>query len=136
MATKATVKEYKKLKPWSNSHGTFYAHWIKLDNNEDGTLNTKDEAGEKVQVGKEVWYELTPDERGNKIKLVKPPEGIDTKPATSNQSNVEVQKMIVRQSSLKCAIDYYNLFNKSGQPVTPQDITSMADEFTNWVMKP
>lgn len=134
MAKKATITERKAGRSWKNDFGTFYPYWIKLDNNEDGTLNTKDEPGKNVQVGHEIWYELTPDERGNKIKLVKPPEGITTKPGDLNQSKPEIQIMIVRQSSLKIAVDYYNLFNKSGEPVTPNDIKSLADEFTKWVM--
>lgn len=124
----AKITAYKKGKPWNGANGTIYYHYISLDNGDTGSIGTKDEAGAKVQVGCELTYTIDIQDAGNKIKAVKP------LPAQGGNDEAR-QLMIVRQSSLKCAIDYYNLFDKSNEPISPKDITSLADEFTNWVMK-
>lgn len=128
----AKITAYKAGKPWNGANGTIYYHYITLDNGDTGSIGTKDQAGAKVQIGCELTYTIEMNESGNKIKAAKP-EGTFNNNSQQNNNDSERQLMIVKQSSLKAAIDYSITWG--AKDMTPEKITDLADYFTNWVMK-
>tara|TARA_Y100000310_G_scaffold312021_1_gene358917 strand:+ start:87 stop:593 length:507 start_codon:yes stop_codon:yes gene_type:complete len=80
------------------------------------------------KVGTEVEYEFFPDKDHPKIKLPKK----DFQPSFQfNGKKDDVQLMIVKQSSLKCAAD---VLIKNCDQVKADDVIQLADKFTKWVM--
>lgn len=111
---------------------TFYKFFVSLDNGDSGEYNSVKADQDKFIAGAEVEYELTSNQYGNKIKPVYSggnSGGGYTKPSYSG-GNDDKQKMIVKQSCLKAAVD---LLKDKGAKST--DVLKVADAFVDWVLE-
>ena len=114
---------------------TFYKFFVSLDNGDSGEYNSVKADQDKFQVGAEVEYELTSNQYGNKIKPVYNSGGGGNYSGGYSKSNYssgsdDKQKMIVKQSCLKAAVD---LLKDKGAKST--DVLKVADSFVAWVME-
>lgn len=87
--------------------------------------------------GTEVEYEVKKDDPNyGKSGSVKKPETSTYNGSKSSAGNDAVQLMIVRQSSLKCALDLirHNAIGNDKQ-IKADTVEALADKFTAWVMR-
>jgi hypothetical protein len=113
---------------------TFYKFFVSLDNGDSGEYNSVKADQDKFVAGSEVEYELTSNQYGNKIKPVYNGGGGNYSGGGYSKSNYssgndDKQKMIVKQSCLKAAVD---LLKDKGAKST--DVLKVADSFVTWVM--
>lgn len=116
---------------WKGQNGTIFYHNIWLENGDIGQIGTKEKLPSKLAVGNELNYDIQTDERGNKIKAISPKSQFNG--SSSFAKSPEQQKQIIKQSSLKAAIDYHTAF---GGAKSQMDILETANLFTEWVLKP
>ncbi|MEK0324625.1 MAG: hypothetical protein QQN63_02880 [Nitrosopumilus sp.] len=134
MISKVNTVEFKN--EWASKYGPMYSFTYEM---EDGTiLEANHKANKGFEVGTEVEYEVTKDdEYGKKGKVGKPQEEGKTYPQSTQgapravSNGVDVQLLIVKQSSLKAAIDYSAVHGGSGT----KEILDVADIFVKWVME-
>ena len=123
------IKNVVNSKEWSNNGKTIIYHNLEMEN------------GDKINIGKvkaqQVGWELTYEiiEEGqqefNKSKAVqKEQTNFSSGSKGGFQKAPDVQDLIVRQSSLKAAVD----FTKCSDNGTVDDIFYLAEECYNWVM--
>lgn len=142
----ATIVNCEFVKTWESRNGTMYTYSIELDNGDSGQINSKTENPPFLQEGQTLNYASQTDKYGTKLTRVQlkdpntPSSGAYK--AGQNWDDDYRQKMIVRQSSLSRAIEYYRdlyshnaLSGNTSTGISPQDIMSLADTFTEWVMK-
>lgn len=108
---------------------TLYKFFVSMDNGDSGEYSSVKADQDKFIVGQEVEYELTNTQYGNKIKPVYSQGGGGYTPNYSSGSD-DKQKMIVKQSCLKAAVD---LLKDKGAKST--DVLKIADSFVNWVLE-
>jgi hypothetical protein len=108
---------------------TLYKFFVSMDNGDSGEYSSVKADQDKFVVGQEVEYELTNTQYGNKIKPVYSQGGGGYTPNYSSGSD-DKQKMIVKQSCLKAAVD---LLKDKGAKST--DVLKIADSFVNWVLE-
>ena len=106
---------------------TLYKFFVSMDNGDSGEYSSVKPDQDKFVVGQEVEYELSNTQYGNKIKPVYAQGGY-----TPNYSSGgdDKQKMIVKQSCLKAAVD---LLKDKGAKST--DVLKVADSFVEWVLE-
>ena len=107
---------------WDGNYGLMYKFEISFENGDVGEYSSKNKLQDKFIVGQQTDYEYT----DGKFPKVKP---VYMKPDSFNQSSPkkdDVQKLIVKQSSLKAAVDYDN-------KCTPEDVLKNAQMFYEWV---
>ena len=114
---------------------TFYKFFVSLDNGDSGEYNSVKADQDKFVAGAEVEYEITNNQYGNKIKPVYNGGGGSYSGGSYSKSNYsgnndDKQKMIVKQSCLKAAVD---LLKDKGAKST--DVMKVADAFVEWVME-
>ena len=82
-------------------------------------------------IGSDVEYEITreSEQYGKSGKVSKPEEA----PTFSGGKSDSVQKYIVRQSSLNRAIEH--LSYKDHDLMTKENVTALAEYYTNWVLE-
>ena len=111
--------------------GTFkelYVFELQLDNGDTGKIYKKgQDAG--VKVDEEITYTLN-DKGSIKIQREQYSGGGG---GGFSKSNPDVQKSIIKQSSLKAAVELCSAYIKSGNSVNSADVLRLADTFTNWV---
>ena len=109
---------------WEGKYGMMYKFEIGFENGDVGEYSSKNQEQNKFVIGTNAEYEYT----DGKFPKVKP---VYIKPDNFNQSSPQksddVQKLIVKQSSLKSAVDYDN---KCSQ----EDVLKNAQMFYDWVM--
>jgi len=133
--------EIKKSKVVSNqangsldlTHGTFFKFEISF---EDGTVGeylskTQDGGNKNFPIGVEKEFEVTENKFGKKIKPHFAQKSF-TPQASGTNSNPDIQRMIVKQSSLKVAVDY---LNAKGVDIQLNDVFHYADKIVAWVME-
>lgn len=129
--TSKIVKAYEPKKWTSKEGATFWFRNIEMENGDKGQIGSKEEQPDFLKVGVELIYTITTDETGSKLKRVQ----LKKDGFKSFGRSPEERKEIVRQSSLKCALDYYVAFGRSdGKKVSPSDVIEMAEMFTEWVI--
>jgi hypothetical protein len=110
--------------------GTFkelYVFELQLDNGDTGKIYKKgQDAG--VKVDEEITYTLN--DKGS-IKIQR--EQYSGGGGGFSKSNPDVQKSIIKQSSLKAAVELCSAYIKSGNSVNSADVLRLADTFNNWV---
>lgn len=107
---------------------TLYKFFVSFDNGDSGEYSSVKPDQDKFNVGQEVEYELNATQYGNKIKPVYSGGG-GYAPKYSSGFD-DKQKMIVKQSCLKAAVD---LLKDKGAKST--DVLKIADSFVDWVME-
>ena len=108
---------------------TLYKFFVSMDNGDSGEYSSVKADQDKFVVGQEVEYELSSTQYGNKIKPVYSQGGGGYTPSYSSGSD-DKQKMIVKQSCLKAAVD---LLKDKGAKST--DVLKIADSFVSWVLE-
>ena len=131
--------EIKKSKVVSNqasgsldlTHGTFFKFEISF---EDGTVGeylskTQDGGNKNFPIGVEKEFEVTENKFGKKIKPHFAQKSF-TPQASGTSTNPDIQRMIVKQSSLKVAADLCIADKKTDL----NSVFQMADKIVSWVM--
>jgi len=116
---------------WANPKGgSIFYHEVTFDNGDRGQIGAKSKLPEKLQVGKMLEYEKTTDEKGNvKIKAIQLPNGVfKGGNQKSPEEQAHTQRMIIAQSSLSAAVQYYQ--QREG---TVEKVKVLALEFYNLV---
>lgn len=110
---------------------TLYKFFVSMDNGDSGEYSSVKAEQDKFLVGQEVEYELSSTQYGNKIKPVysQVNSGGGYAPKYSAGGD-DKQKMIVKQSCLKAAVD---LLKDKGAKST--DVLKVADSFVEWVLE-
>jgi hypothetical protein len=129
------VSKIKEVKSVSDPYGKYQTLYHKLIMENGDKIDIGKQKEQKV--GWEMTYEITEEGQNefNKAKAVAP-EGFKSNNTTSGSSNGvykkddTVQKLIVKQSSLKAAVDYC-----SGGNFQPNEVLAIAREFVGWVME-
>ena len=124
------IKNVVNTKEWSNNGKTIIYHNLEMENGDKINIGKV-----KVQqVGWELTYEIT--EQGqqefNKSKAVQK-EQSNFSSGGGFQKSPDVQKSIVRQSSLKASVELCSAFVKVGNSVNSADVLRIADTFVEWV---
>ena len=132
--------EIKKSKVKSNqasgsldlTHGTFFKFEISF---EDGTIGeylskTQDGGNKNFPIGVEKEFEVTENKFGKKIKPHFAQKSF-TPQASGTNANPDIQRMIVKQSSLKVAADLCIANNKTDL----NTIFKTANTIVDWVME-
>ena len=121
------IKNVVSVKPHTNNYGTTYYHNLEMENGDKINLGKKKEQ----QIGWELTYEIT--EQGqqefNKAKAVTP-EAFKSNFKSSFKSNDNRQESIIRQSTLKCAVEYLK-----GTEPSLEEIFEAAEQMIAWVNK-
>jgi hypothetical protein len=110
---------------------TLYKFFVSFDNGDSGEYSSVKPDQDKFNVGQEAEYELTASQYGNRVKPVYSQGGGSYSPkANYSSGSDDKQKMIVKQSCLKAAVD---LLKDKGAKST--DVLKIADSFVAWVME-
>jgi len=138
---KSKIAEIVEINPYENSYGTTYYHNLIMDNGDKINIGKKKEQ----KVGWELDYEIVDDQQEfNKAKSVQL-EQVPTTTETSSESakqpykqvtDAEKQTLIIRQSSLTRAQEYYA--SQSGpfrRSFNSDDIMELAETYENWVKR-
>ena len=112
---------------------TLYKFFVSMDNGDSGEYSSVKADQDKFVVGQDAEYELTSTQYGNRIKPVYNQGGFSgggySKSSYSSGGD-DKQKMIVKQSCLKAAVD---LLKDKGAKST--DVLKVADSFVEWVLE-
>ena len=112
---------------WEGKYGIMYKFEIGFENGDVGEYSSKNQEQNKFVIGTNAEYEYT----DGKFPKVKPvyikPESFNNSFSNSSNDNPDRQKLIVKQSSLKAAVEFDN-------KCSPEDVLKNADMFYNWVM--
>ncbi len=112
---------------WEGNYGMMYKFEVEFENGDCGEYSSKKEFQTKFIEGEEVNYEFI-DGKFPKVKPYYAP------PQSNGQINYKkddnVQDLIVRQSSLKAAVDFCR-----GNDCSPEEVCSTAQIFADWVNK-
>jgi len=120
------IKTVVSIKPHKNSYGETFYHNLEMENGDKINIGKKKEQ----QVGWELTYEIT--EQGqqefNKAKAVQKEQNFTKSFNTQSTKPDNVQDLIVKQSSLKAAVEFCN------KECTVEHIIANAEVFYDWVM--
>jgi len=120
---KAKITSIEKKPDFQTNDGkTLYVFELELDNGDKGAI-FKQKDNPYVEVGQEITYEIN--DRGS-IKIQREGGGFAPKQSFKKDSNV--QEYIIKQSSLKCAIDLV-----VAEKIEPHEWEKMANSFVEWV---
>ena len=120
------IKTVVNSKEWSNNGKTIIYHNLEMENGDKINIGKV----KLQQVGWELTYEVT--EQGqqefNKAKAVQKEQNFTKSFNTQSTKPDNVQDLIVKQSSLKAAVEFCN------KECTVEDIIDNAEVFYTWVM--
>tara|TARA_R100000278_G_scaffold38353_1_gene34011 strand:+ start:1420 stop:1845 length:426 start_codon:yes stop_codon:yes gene_type:complete len=125
---KSVVKQAQANGSWIGQYGTMFKHEITFENGDCGEYSSKEQNQTKFVVGQETEYEFI-DGKYPKVKPVNNWQGNNTS-FTPKAGNDKIQEYIIKQSSLKSAVDF--VIANGGDTKTVLDT---AEIFTNWVIK-
>ena len=109
---------------------TLYKFIIGFENGDSGEYSSVKMDQNKFVVGQEADYEISSTQYGNKVKPVYNQGGGYSGGGSYSGGSDDKQKMIVKQSCLKAAVD---LLKDKGAKST--DVLTVADSFVSWVME-
>ena len=110
---------------WEGNYGMMYKFEVEFENGDCGEYSSKMENQTKFVEGQEANYEFT-DGKFPKVKpYYAPPQ---SNGQISYKKDDNVQDLIVRQSSLKAAVDFCR-----GNDCSPEEVCSTAQIFADWV---
>ncbi len=122
------IKNVVSVKPHTNNYGTTYYHNLEMENGDKINLGKKKEQ----QIGWELTYEIIEEgqQEFNKAKAVAP-EGFKSGGFKGSfKSNDNRQESIIRQSTLKCAVEYLK-----GTEPSLEEVFEAAEQMIAWVNK-
>jgi hypothetical protein len=130
MIKKSKVKSVQSNGTWEGQYGIMYKFEVEFEDGSIGEYSSKTQDQTKFVEGEEMEYEFI----NGKFPKVKPvyqkPDFVSNGVSGSYKKDDTVQKMIVKQSSLKSAVDYC-----SGGNCSTSDVLKVAQEFVDWVME-
>jgi hypothetical protein len=130
MIKTSTVKNVQANGTWEGKFGMMYKFEVEFENEDAGEYSSKTQDQTKFVEGQEMEYEFI-DGNFPKVKPVyQKPDFASNGFSGGYKKDDKVQKMIVKQSSLKSAVDYCSKGNCS-----PSDVIKVAQEFVDWVME-
>jgi|TARA_R110001599_G_scaffold27266_3_gene95906 hypothetical protein len=130
MIKKSKVTNVQNNGTWEGKFGLMYKFEIDFQNDDCGEYSSKSKDQNKFVIGEEVEYEFI-DGKFPKVKPVyQKPDFASNGFSGGYKKDDTVQKMIVKQSSLKSAVDYC-----SGGNCSTSDVLKVAQEFVDWVME-
>ena len=119
-----------KVKSVQAKFGMMYKFEVEFENEDSGEYSSKTQDQTKFVIGQEMEYEYI-DGHFPKVKPVyQKPDFASNGFSGGYKKDDNVQKMIVKQSSLKSAVDYC-----SGGNCSTSDVLKVAQEFVDWVME-
>lgn len=123
METKnSVVKSVQPSGTWDGKFGLMYKFEITMDNGDVGQYMSKQKDQTKFRVGMSTDYEY----HGGDFPKIKPVNTFNQ--STPPKKNDAVQEMIVKQSSLKAAVDFCD------DNCSIEDVIDNAEIFYKWVM--
>lgn len=127
----STVKQVSGDGTHEDKYGLKYDFEIVMENGDVGQYSSKTDTQTKFKQGKEVTYEFYP----GKFPKIKPHYAKpDANLTQTGQRNDNVQLYIIRQSSLKIALDYHNITMDNPKNLTRDDVAETSEFFTQYVM--
>ena len=130
MIKTSTVKSVQANGTWEGKFGMMYKFEVEFENEDFGEYSSKTQDQNKFVIGQEMEYEFI-DGHFPKVKPVyQKPDFASNGFSGGYKKDDNVQKMIVKQSSLKSAVDF-----SSGCNCSPSDVIKVAQEFVDWVME-
>ena len=130
MIKTSTVKNVQANGTWEGKFGVMYKFEVEFENEDFGEYSSKTQDQNKFVIGQEMEYEFI-DGHFPKVKPVyQKPDFASNGFSGGYKKDDNVQKMIVKQSSLKSAVDFC-----SGGNCSPSDVIKVAQEFVDWVME-
>ena len=130
MIKKSKVKSVQANGTWEGKFGMMYKFEVEFENEDFGEYSSKTQDQNKFVIGQEMEYEFI-DGHFPKVKPVyQKPDFVSNGVSGSYKKDDTVQKLIVKQSSLKAAVDYC-----SGGNCSTSDVLKVAQEFSDWVME-
>tara|TARA_R110002110_G_scaffold25909_3_gene95944 strand:- start:3103 stop:3531 length:429 start_codon:yes stop_codon:yes gene_type:complete len=130
MIKKSKVKSVQANGTWEGKFGMMYKFEVEFENEDFGEYSSKTQDQTKFVIGQEMEYEYI-DGHFPKVKPVyQKPDFASNGFSGGYKKDDNVQKMIVKQSSLKSAVDYC-----SGGNCSTSDVLKVAQEFVDWVME-
>ncbi len=130
MNKKSKVTNVQANGTWKGRHGLMYKFEVSFENGDAGEYSSKSKDQNKFIEGQETDYEFI-DGKYPKVKPVWLQEQTQSTPPTQSTSKRtdDVQDLIVRQSSLKAAVDFCD------SDCTVDHIIANAEIFYDWVMR-
>jgi hypothetical protein len=130
MIKKSKVKKVQANGTWEGKFGMMYKFEVEFEDGNAGEYSSKSQDQDKFIEGQEMEYEFI-DGNFPKVKpIYQKPDFVSGSSNGVYKKDDTVQKMIVKQSSLKSAVDYCSKGNCS-----PADVIKVAQEFVDWVME-
>tara|TARA_R100001530_G_scaffold133380_2_gene106702 strand:- start:826 stop:1260 length:435 start_codon:yes stop_codon:yes gene_type:complete len=117
------IKEVVSMNPWKSKNGkTIIYHSLVMENEDKINIGKMKEQ----QIGWELTYEILEEgqQEYNKAKAVAP----QNFNSSGFKGNDDRQVSIIRQSSLKCAVEYLK-----GAEASLEEVFEAADKFIDWV---
>ena len=111
---------------WEGKFGMMYKFEVEFFNGDCGEYSSKSQEQTKFIEGQEANYEFT----DGKFPKVKPFYAPPTNKGMTYRKDDNVQNLIVRQSSLKAAVDYCR-----GSSCSPEEVCENAQLFAEWVLE-
>ena len=111
---------------WEGNFGMMYKFEVEFFNGDCGEYSSKSKDQTKFVEGQEANYEFT----DGKFPKVKPFYAPPTNNVMTYRKDDNVQNLIVRQSSLKAAVDYCR-----GSSCSPEEVCENAQLFAEWVLE-
>ena len=111
---------------WEGKFGTMYKFEVTFENGDCGEYSSKSKDQNKFVIGQNADYEFM----GGQFPKVKPVwvQQQQQAPKQRPQANGDVQDMIVKQSSLKAAVEFCD------KNCSVEDVIDNAEIFYKWVM--
>ena len=111
---------------WEGKFGMMYKFEVEFENGDTGEYSSKSQEQTKFIEGQNADYEFT----AGKFPKVKPFYALPTNKVMTYRKDDNVQNLIVRQSSLKAAVDYCR-----GSSCSPEEVCENAQLFAAWVLE-
>ena len=121
------VKSVQANGTWEGKFGMMYKFEVAFENGDAGEYSSKTQDQTKFVVGEEVEYERI--DKGKYIHI-KPISNFTPNTNYAPKKDGNVQEYIIKQSSLKCAVD---ICIAQGTYST-EDVIARAEIFVDWVM--
>ena len=130
MIKKSKVTSVQNNGTWEGNFGMMYKFEVAFENGDCGEYSSKSQDQNKFVKDQEMEYEFI-DGKFPKVKPVyQQNQSFSGSSNKGYKKDDNVQKMIVKQSSLKAAVDYC-----SGGNCSTSDVLKVAQEFVDWVME-
>jgi hypothetical protein len=129
MIKTSKVKKVQANGTWEGKFGMMYKFEVEFEDGNAGEYSSKSQDQDKFIEGQEMEYEFI-DGNFPKIKPVyHKPDFVSGSSNGVYKKDDTVQKLIVKQSSLKAAVDFCD------DTSSLKDVIKVAQEFVDWVME-